>query len=669
MFKNVASQKFVVFAFDSTTNLPKTGDAANITAYVSKDFGTVTVLGDTSATEMDATNAKGYYLFDATQAETNADLLLVSAKSSTTNIVVVGAPAAIFTFPTTGILAPATAGRTLVVDAAGLADANTVKLGPSGSGTAQTARDIGSGVNVAAFGGTNGTFASGRPEVNTTHIAGTISPAVAGKVGIDLAQINEPAAGTFPTTGIIDMGTAQSVPDSTHLQIRAAAAFADHELKGATLLIESATTGAGQRVIIDDNVGSTDTVSFVALPTALTGTVKYRIFATPPASSASPAPVNMTQILGTAVATPATPGVLDTNVKNVNNVSASPVTTIGANVGTTQPVNFTGTGASALAKSDMVDIAGAAVSTATAQLGVNAVQAGGTAWGSGAITAASIAAAALTNAKFAADTGLVPIRAGTAQSGSTATTLKLDAGASASDNFYNNTLVAITGGTGAGQARFVTAYVGSTKVCTVATWVATPDNTSTFAILPFDAVAGASAPTAAQNATAVWQDLLAGSDFSTVGSIGKLLKDDINAALTTLATSIAIAAVQSDTDDIQTRLTTLQADTDDIQTRLPAALVSGRIDASIGAAAANTINANALATDAVTEIVTAIFARSFSAALQSKSFDQIIAAIVAMVAGPTTGGGTTTEVFKTPDGTTAVTVVNDGTNRTTTTIA
>ena len=98
MFKNVAA-KFMVFAFDATTNVPKTGDQANITAYVSKDYGTVTVLADTGATEMDATNAPGYYLFDAAQAETNADVLLVSGKSSTANIKVVGAPATIYTKP------------------------------------------------------------------------------------------------------------------------------------------------------------------------------------------------------------------------------------------------------------------------------------------------------------------------------------------------------------------------------------------------------------------------------------------------------------------------------------------------------------------------------------------------------------------------------------------
>lgn len=37
---------------------------------------------------------------------------------------------------------PATSGRSMVVDAAGLVDANVVKVGPTGSGTAQTAGDI-----------------------------------------------------------------------------------------------------------------------------------------------------------------------------------------------------------------------------------------------------------------------------------------------------------------------------------------------------------------------------------------------------------------------------------------------------------------------------------------------------------------------------------------------
>lgn len=90
MYKNTASQKIAMFAFDAATGLPKTGDAANITAYVSKDWGSVTQLTDTSATEMDNTNAKGWYLFDVTATECNADALLFSGKSTTSNISVVG---------------------------------------------------------------------------------------------------------------------------------------------------------------------------------------------------------------------------------------------------------------------------------------------------------------------------------------------------------------------------------------------------------------------------------------------------------------------------------------------------------------------------------------------------------------------------------------------------
>lgn len=63
----------------------------------------------------------------------------------------------------------------------------------------------------------------------------------------------------------------------------------------------------------------------------------------------------------TTVATPATAGIPDINAKNINNVSASSVTTVNANIGTTQPTNYTGTGTSALVKGDTVDWAGGAI--------------------------------------------------------------------------------------------------------------------------------------------------------------------------------------------------------------------------------------------------------------------------------------------------------------------
>lgn len=309
------------------------------------------------------------------------------------------------------------------------------------------------------------------------------------------------------------------------------------------------------------------------------------------------------------------------NVATINNVSTSSVTTVNANVGTTQPINFTGTGASALAKSDVTDYLGSAapalqggrfdVSVGAYQTGQTPLQptvagrtldvsTGGEAgldWAnvgspttavgltnttisttqavasvSGAVgsvtgnvggnvagsvaSVTAVSTGAITRASFAADTGLQTIRSNTAQAGG-ATSITLDAGASASDNEYNNDLIYLTGGTGAGQSRFITAYVGATKVATVAAWVTNPDATTTFAIIPFDAIAGASAPTAAQNATAVWQALLAGADFGTAGSIGALLKLDIDAALSSLAPAATALSTAQWTNTLATNLGTL----------------------------------------------------------------------------------------------------------------
>lgn len=53
---------------------------------------------------------------------------------------------------------------------------------------------------------------------------------------------------------------------------------------------------------------------------------------------------------------------------------------------------------------------------------------------------------------------------------------------------------------------------------------------------------------------------------------------------------------------IDSTIAAVEADTQDIQSRLPAALVGGRMDASVGAMQADTLTASALATDAVNEI-------------------------------------------------------------------
>lgn len=85
MQKNVAGQKIRVFAFTLATGAPATGDAANITCKVSKDSGTATALTDVNPTETE----DGYYLFDLTQNETNANTLDFYPESSTSGVQVV----------------------------------------------------------------------------------------------------------------------------------------------------------------------------------------------------------------------------------------------------------------------------------------------------------------------------------------------------------------------------------------------------------------------------------------------------------------------------------------------------------------------------------------------------------------------------------------------------
>ena len=69
--------------------------------------------------------------------------------------------------------------------------------------------------------------------------------------------------------------------------------------------------------------------------------------------------------------------------------------------------------------------------------------------------------------------------------------------------------------------------------------------------------------------------------------------------------------------NLDTQLSALQSDTNDIQTRLPAALVSGRMDASVGAMAANVMTAAAAASDLTTELQSGLATASAVSTLQT----------------------------------------------------
>lgn len=427
---------YTKFTTVNASGLPTTlGDAPTFGFY--KDAAvTLFTAGVTVTTDFNSMTGLNHLQMTVTTSATGivagSSYQLVIATGSVSGVSMKGYVVGEFSILTRSPLRPTTTGRTIDISATGEAGVDWANVGSPTTTLALTGTTIAVTqkvdvdtikTNPVVNGGTI-TFPTTATLASTTNItAGTVTTAT-NVTTVSSGAISEASfattAGTFNPLGIVDQGTAQSVTGTT-LVLRAAAAFADSELVGATVVISSATTGAGQSRVITANVGATDTVTVDTWTTTPTGTIVYKVFASAPGSTASPPAVNVTQVGGVAVAL----------------------------------------------------------------------------------------------------TGLTPIRANTATAGS-GTTITLDAGASSVNNFYTNDIMLLTGGTGVGQARFISAYNGGTLVATVATWTTNPDNTTTFAILPFDAIPGATAPTAAQVATAVWQDATAG-DFTTASSIGKSL--------------------------------------------------------------------------------------------------------------------------------------------------
>jgi len=83
----------------------------------------------------------------------------------------------------------------------------------------------------------------------------------------------------------------------------------------------------------------------------------------------------------------------------------------------------------------------------------------------------------------AGGTGYVNTTTGTAQGGS-GTTIILAATASSTDDIYNGMTVYISSGTGSGQIKVITDYVGSTYTATVSAWAENPSTDSVYEIMP-----------------------------------------------------------------------------------------------------------------------------------------------------------------------------------------
>lgn len=130
---------------------------------------------------MVATSGNGY------TTGTDVQIAIVGTTPTVGGVSVLGYVPCTFSIDKRSALRPATAARTLVVDAAGLADANVVKLGPTGSGTTQTARDIGASV-IAASVSTGGIVAA-------SFAAGAIDAAAIAADAIGASEVAADAIG------------------------------------------------------------------------------------------------------------------------------------------------------------------------------------------------------------------------------------------------------------------------------------------------------------------------------------------------------------------------------------------------------------------------------------------------------------------------------------------
>lgn len=153
--------------------------------------------------EIDTNNSTGDSGFWAAGSEYRVE---VSSAKTVASIVQSGVTVGRFRLVATGVLRPATDGRTLVVDANGLADANTVKLGPTGSGTAQTARDLGASVLLSPGTGTGQLdITSGVVKANWVQIIGTAITGTAAQLAASITKFFNVATPT---------GTVNSLPDA-----------------------------------------------------------------------------------------------------------------------------------------------------------------------------------------------------------------------------------------------------------------------------------------------------------------------------------------------------------------------------------------------------------------------------------------------------------------------
>lgn len=179
-FTLAGSPVISAYPANSTTEL-----TAGIT--LSVDFDSRTGLNHVRVV---ATGGNGY--------ATATDYQLVITTGTVNSVSVVGEVIAEFSIEHRSALMPATAGRTAVVDAAGLIDATMVKSGPTGSGTAQTTGDIFARIGAPAGASVSADIAAAKVDTAAVKVqTDKLTFTVPNKADVNIKSVND-----VPVTGV-----------------------------------------------------------------------------------------------------------------------------------------------------------------------------------------------------------------------------------------------------------------------------------------------------------------------------------------------------------------------------------------------------------------------------------------------------------------------------------
>lgn len=244
---NLSTTLYTKFTTVNASGLPTTlGDSPTFGFYQDANV-TLFTAGVTVTSDFNSTTGLNHLQLIVTTSATGiaagSSYQLVIATGSVSGVSMKGYVVGEFSVLQRSPLRPATAGRTLVVDAAGLADANTVKLGPSGSGTAQTARDV--GLNVDTTISSRSTYAGGAVASVTAGVTVTTNNDKTGYTTSDFTtQLTESyrANGAAPTPAQALMELLAHHGEASISGTVKTIKKLDHATTAETFTLDSATT-------------------------------------------------------------------------------------------------------------------------------------------------------------------------------------------------------------------------------------------------------------------------------------------------------------------------------------------------------------------------------------------------------------------------------------------